>query len=706
MTDYTYTSLRGNEIRLLQLLPGNFDDKLHFRIIHQDLDSPLPSQSSARLSVEAVQATLPDGWTVFQTPEGRFFFESHITLDIQYQHPDSSVRPELYELPKSSSLQKGQPIYSALSYVWGTSQASEPGMVQVDEAQYPFPVGANLSSALRHLRRAAEVVTLWVDAICIDQNNIAERGRQVVRMGQIYGQAAHVIIWLGEQTLDSTHALRTLEYLGAQIEMSQKKKRFRPPDAKQPDWYRVREPLPYDESTWSSITSLLSRPYFTRLWVLQEDKLAREATIYCGEASVPFSYFRRALLALEDRINKPLRMDSVSHRVDALADPKATLASDDIMYLGCNFHCKDPRDRIYGLMSLLPSSFSERLNPRYDIPVEEVFQEAFLQYCETTRRLDLLAHCGKTETHLARPSWVPDFSATPLHRQGLMAGPADAFTGATFHNVGEVLEVRGVFVDTIQYLSGPIPRHPSTLEARAFVNQHLSPHLCAGSYMSGYSKVEAAVRLLLHDQFAARYPSLDVSTLEHLIQQYVGLYSGQPEPESSFDDDELLGILYITHAAYATTTRHGCIGWIPSDSKRGDVVAVLLGCYTPLILRPNATDGTFTVLGQAYIQGLMDSEALLGPLPHGWRVQERETERYSVYEFVNPEDGEAVLEDPRLGDLPAEWQQVELYPDLEDPSKRGQWVHRQTGQVMCTDPRLLPHALEARGVDLRTIRLR
>jgi hypothetical protein len=85
------------------------------------------------------------------------------------------------------------PAYEALSYVWGDTKSSARILLNGVE----FDVTENLGAALIHLRSATSERTLWVDAICINQDNILERNEQVRQMGSIYEQATGVIVWLG-----------------------------------------------------------------------------------------------------------------------------------------------------------------------------------------------------------------------------------------------------------------------------------------------------------------------------------------------------------------------------------------------------------------------------------------------------------------------------------------------------------------------------
>jgi hypothetical protein len=93
--------------------------------------------------------------------------------------------------------------YSALSYAWGSTDRTQTIMLE----GFSFPVTHNLHSALWHARDRKKRVSLWADAVCINQTDKDERGHQVVQMRSIYRAAAQVIIWLGEATVESDNAM-------------------------------------------------------------------------------------------------------------------------------------------------------------------------------------------------------------------------------------------------------------------------------------------------------------------------------------------------------------------------------------------------------------------------------------------------------------------------------------------------------------------
>jgi hypothetical protein len=73
-----------------------------------------------------------------------------------------------------------------------------------------YVVGPNLHAALLHLRDRFVDRIVWVDAICIDQTNTAEKSQQVQSMAKIYAKASRVIVWLGEAAATSDHALEDI----------------------------------------------------------------------------------------------------------------------------------------------------------------------------------------------------------------------------------------------------------------------------------------------------------------------------------------------------------------------------------------------------------------------------------------------------------------------------------------------------------------
>ncbi|KAE9373150.1 hypothetical protein N431DRAFT_482267 [Stipitochalara longipes BDJ] len=165
------------------------------------------------------------------------------------KHPDEMRLLTLMPLSSSDGLEieishvpfSSLPAYEALSYVWGSPDRIHRVAVKTSsgtvheytgrsispEIDLPVPliqptylsISQNLLVALKYLRLPEEPRLLWIDAICINQDNVPERGEQVKKMGSIYSKARRVILWLGEAADESTLAFATLKSLGEGLDV-------------------------------------------------------------------------------------------------------------------------------------------------------------------------------------------------------------------------------------------------------------------------------------------------------------------------------------------------------------------------------------------------------------------------------------------------------------------------------------------------------
>jgi len=140
-----------------------------------------------------------------------------------------------------------------------------------------------------------------------------------------------------------------------------------------------------------------------------------------------------------------------------------------------------------------------------------------------------------------------------------------------------------------------------------------------------------------------------------------------------------------------------------------DVVCTVLGCNTLLILRPasNSPD-SFELVGECYFYGLMCGESLLGPLPFPWKRRREGSSvpfKPDIGVYWNSEANELTSDDPRLPPLPSEWEKVERERGKDDPIIFTLHRNKLTGELINSDPRMLPDALRERGVELEEFRL-
>uniref|UniRef100_A0A0B7K7P8 Heterokaryon incompatibility domain-containing protein n=1 Tax=Bionectria ochroleuca TaxID=29856 RepID=A0A0B7K7P8_BIOOC len=401
-TAYCYQNLQDPSLhfRLIEMHPGKFDDDIKLSIYHESL---VPSRKPQRSS---------------ETSNRIYFYYENDQGDwaSQWTHPHSAFDLSPYQI----SQQRNSTAFEALSYTWGTSTESRTALVvprfsdPQSEPVKTISIGVNLECALRYLRLPDRVRTLWVDAVCINQNNISERDEQVKRMATIYKEAARVVVWLGPESESSTLAIKTLAFLGQQIVMTMDKWTFTAPGATEIDWCYNRTPLPYDKKTWRAINSLLQRSWFSRVWIVQEIQLAKDAILRCGHDEIAWVEFRRAILALWGKSSLD---PAISRRrlgfIEKLVNPvTSTSTIYHILHRTDDRGCSNKRDRVYGVMGLFSETFRARIQPQYFLGVGEVYRDFVCSHIQHVKRLELLRDCQLEGRAVDAPSWVPDFSVS------------------------------------------------------------------------------------------------------------------------------------------------------------------------------------------------------------------------------------------------------------------------------------------------------
>lgn len=285
-------------------------------------------------------------------------------------HPCPDIHCELVEATFGE--EHGGLPYEALSYTWGAP--GEPAEIVVNDQV--LRISWNLYEALYHLR-LSEDRYLWVDAICIDQSNAEERGHQVGLMDTIYWKANSVLVWLGCST-DETDALFS------------SMARFDGTGSENSALY-----------PFGHLGTLLLRPWFSRVWILQEIGTARAANIVCGWKSITARKFAKIVKAhardtameIDRRTNGVIDlMPGQSFR----SETRPTLHQ--LLKKFSTSEASEPRDRIYALMSLsCDAANGSTLRPNYTKDIEEIISDVISFLISPNRTYgDLQAHPGWT----------------------------------------------------------------------------------------------------------------------------------------------------------------------------------------------------------------------------------------------------------------------------------------------------------------------
>ncbi|KAK3071906.1 hypothetical protein LTR53_007783 [Teratosphaeriaceae sp. CCFEE 6253] len=437
---------------------------------------------------------------------------AHAPLDCK---ADDSVATEKRSVKTSSAIG----AFVALSYQRGPP---EPAQVILLNGRF-FPVTPSLFGALwavRHALRQAgtDDAALWVDAICINQQDLDERSRQVSRMRAIYTRASIVYCCLtpprppevpidgsqkpprcGGDPLDVGLALEVVQYLEQKVSHKGGQVDYTP--AVQRDLRRVTPP------EWRALTALLNNTYWGRLWIIQEIALASQVTILIDGSAVAFldlwlaamvlttgletsgQFVVNALQATADNTNTHLYATIVSIELvqRALRQDRERWFTWPTMLTGLarSASCEDPRDRVFGMLGLIGPSQAARIQVGYSSPVEDVYTDYAASMITQTGSLRVLEEATKPAAGRALPSWVPDLGYPRSVRIVGTFAAARALAHEPRPRVqGKRLAVRGCVIDHVDGLTAANPDDsellcPSTdagvVQATSTHNQDQSP---------------------------------------------------------------------------------------------------------------------------------------------------------------------------------------------------------------------------------------
>ncbi|KAH7385338.1 heterokaryon incompatibility protein-domain-containing protein [Phaeosphaeria sp. MPI-PUGE-AT-0046c] len=276
--------------------------------------------------------------------------------------------------------------YHALSYVWGPPSPSSTLICN----NHVIPITSNLSSALHEYRARNVSTPLWVDAICINQSNLPERTAQVRMMQRIYSLAACVVIWLGPSHPTDALAMETLRAIHRPWATFQGVPLFAWTEGENAATHdgRLAQFLP--DACYVALATFLMRPWFTRIWIVQELLAAREMEVWCGnetlDAETVLDGASKVMLLHNVNTRTQLCVNEVfgvgggverlkmscAGKLQALRYTKAGgwCSMTNLLLLTRWFEATDKRDKMFALVGLandVDPSFVD-----YELPYEEV----------------------------------------------------------------------------------------------------------------------------------------------------------------------------------------------------------------------------------------------------------------------------------------------------------------------------------------------
>ena len=477
------------------------------------------------------------------------------------------------------------PTYEALSYVWGSLK----NPIDIHVGVQTLAVTQNLAGALPYLRYRDKPRTLWIDAICVNQQDLKERSRQVRRMADMYRLADRVVVWLGPGNKHSSYGVRLLDELSSKLTVDWMSGTMEPTsnDADK-HWADRNEELPYSDRELRAIYSLIECPWFERLWIWQEIWLAKSnAIMICGYDTIHWESFRTALFGLYLKPYRLKQTSVISAKFSARVAKTYPLASSEenlsfLYIMHITRHCKytDPKDRVYAILSLLElSSEAIDIEPDYTKRTGQVYQDVTLRYINQHKRLGILASSGLNDRPSEMPTWVPDWTVvdTPEPLPSRLAS-GNTESEVQYRGAG-MLSVTGSVSATVQHVDRIQCKNYMGLIAEI---QRLAPqNVLRGSYIGSGSLLTAYCNTLCANAFSDRYlPRLEAlpqfqRSLDFLSTILQSSIKQVPDYSPGTQADKFLGSVgrYCKGRSFVKT-REGYIGLAPRYAQPGDQVCV------------------------------------------------------------------------------------------------------------------------------------
>ena len=562
--------------------------------------------------------------------------------------PGLRISPVKCEL-QSEILGPEPPKYVALSYCWGN--ANDKTWVNCNGQR--LALTKDLLNAIRRLRRKDNTVTLWIDQICINQEDLEERNSQVSIMRKIYETATNVLIWLGDEADDSNMAIELIPRLNRTL-----------------PHFKVRT-----TKELQPLKALLSRPWFGRMWVLQELWAASSATIVCGNKSIPWQdvsdlidrmTYRGLLWGMFGSSESSLLACRRLADLKSIREgsPGGGSCAYTALYVSRDFDATDPRDKIYASPGL--SKYHDYcFHPDYSTDIRTLYLATARVclfagdskvsanpsiMCSKHSGMRFLCEAERSENTYNLPSWVPDWRVRsyPNLQQNssetCYSAAGMSKTRITLTEDPHKISLAGKIGDAVYLLSSIAPladdgspnlalcfpndqrdglfqkvpqscwiNEASLMAARchryrdnasrdaAFGTTIIGNNAVYDSYFHGHTNIEYALYYWHFRQLLSKLCPNGVVNGASIQQLYVILHQ-------HIDGYQHIDFLYQTVAQGRRffTTLGGYMGIGPPGMRSGDLVCVFLGGNIPWIIRQDGHE--YSLVGECYVHGIMDGE--------------------------------------------------------------------------------------------------
>ena len=591
MTAHVYYPLNGaNTIRLIKLVPGNQDEPLRGSLFEVDLDTAGPYIA---LSYVWGSDRKP---SVLETPEGN--------------------------IPITSSLN------DALKRLRSMNETPVPSKVN------PF-MTEGLYSAMKHMQSNHDPLIIWADAVCINQEDNQEKSQQIRLMSQIYKLALYVAVYLGKEADNSHLAIQLLGKLAlANIGLGGLEAAGLPPTL---------------AKEWESVASLLDRPWFRRVWIIQEFIVGAQVAMICGEIVTGWEVYCTAFMMAKvfnvtwqdsdyrgsegprklsrlNALNAIIRIGRERIQSSVLEHGKKSPLL-TLLKLFSVTEATQPRDHLFALLGLASDTEDKSFDPDYEVPLGEIIRRYAATFVQKGRAIEMLLDAGISPAAPQLPSWVPDWTRsapqpflTPdpsgmksqsSNLNAIYHASASLPPKIQYDTATDLLVIEGGIVDRV----GQIGQRDDEMDILGRLSLYISDaeNIIGSltSYPTGEDVSEVEWRTLianrtktLRDLQGIGSNAWDGDLSEptaQLGEAYKALklfcWVVENNPGYIFSGDERIAFLQTTKKPYEQPlldtrsgrllcrTERGYVGLVPRHTQAGDLVCIVYGSPVPFIVR-------------------------------------------------------------------------------------------------------------------------
>jgi Heterokaryon incompatibility protein (HET) len=587
------------------------------------------------------------------------------------------------------------PPYEAISYVWGPPNPKEtilcdstpievtPNLARILKQLHKWRLGIlkedgiisrfkrfsrskshkPLPEFARHLTTTASTSSIttgyiWIDALCINQDDTQERSNQVSIMREIYHRARRVVVWLDGDNRELQAALSVLEvawnnyYKERPIVKGEHTDYDPKVDMVKRDNNIARGFPDINDRAWKSLNTFLETAWFSRIWVIQEVAVSSCCVMLYGDIEVQWSAIGRSAYWLDRKgysyVSQNLHGRTIAHlsliwQLRTCRTMKNYRLS-NLLRDSRGFAATLRHDKIYALLGLAATYDAEGARrPDYSKSADEVYQEITKSIIKEEQSLHVLTSVRHGD-HVPenKPSWIPQWtweeSSGSMLSGGDINGTYNASQGrkVEFGNNTNmpVLSLKGIIVFTITH-------HSDAFEACDNYINHNSPLLPAWRMVKEVTaKITNPINLsqpieLIFTKLvtagmdfarnragsnrqywldASEYwKNLGADDLEASCTTAAAMHLPNSSPSSALGMAGDLAsfshaVSFACDGRRLFVTQNGTLGIGPRALSQGDCIAILYGGSVPHVLRRRSK--MYQLVGECFLDRYMDGEVV------------------------------------------------------------------------------------------------